>query len=128
MSFLLFQITDIHFSVVNNFSISGALQIFCHDVIGLIKPSLVLVSGDLTHAKFADERNSQQFSAEWKAYHNIIQKCNLENMPWLDIRGNHGMLYTVCQFVCNYNFSLCSIDDFNVPSFFDSSNYFMYEA
>lgn len=91
----LLQITDIHFSVVNNFSVADALQSFCHNVIGSIKPSLVIVSGDLTHAKFADERNSQQFSAEWKAYNSIVHKCNVKDIPWLDIRGNHGMLFVV---------------------------------
>lgn len=83
------QITDIHFSFVNNMSISTALQTFCHEVIRTIDPALVIVSGDLTHAKFADERLSQQFLSEWKAYWNVIQKCNL-SIPWLDIRGNHG--------------------------------------
>ena len=84
------QITDIHVSFVNNFSISGPLQSFCKDVIGSVNPSLIIVSGDLTHAKFADERKSQQFSAEWKAYYNAVQKCSLGQIPWLDIRGNHG--------------------------------------
>lgn len=85
------QITDIHFSFVNNLSISDSLQLFCHDVIETISPSLVIVSGDLTHAKFADERRSQQFPSEWKAYRTVLQKCNIDGIPWLDIRGNHGM-------------------------------------
>ena len=85
------QISDIHFSVVDNLSISDCLELFCHDVMATVNPSLVIVSGDLTHAKFADQRRSQQFSSEWRAYHDILQKCNLGGIPWLDIRGNHGM-------------------------------------
>lgn len=89
-SYTSLQITDIHFSIVDNFSISTALESFCDDVIKTVNPSLVLVSGDLTHAKFADERRSQQFPSEWKAYYSVLQKCHLERIPWLDIRGNHG--------------------------------------
>lgn len=95
MAFLL-QITDIHFSFVNNLSISDSLTFFCSDVIGTIHPVLVIVSGDLTHAKFPDERISQQFPLEWKAYSSVLQKCNLGQMPWLDIRGNHGKSYLPC--------------------------------
>lgn len=117
------QITDIHFSVVDNLSISYSLELFCHDVIKTIIPSLVIVSGDLTHAKFADERSSQQFPSEWKAYHNVLQKCNLEGIPWLDIRGNHGTLFWVLFFVSHSIVILP--DDFNVPSYLDRSNYFL---
>lgn len=84
------QITDIHFSFTNNYLISKSLRIFCDEVVQAINPSLVLVTGDLTHAKFSDERMSQQFASEWKAYHRVIQECRLGKIPWLDIRGNHG--------------------------------------
>lgn len=70
---------------------SASLELFCHDAIGTINPSLVIVSGDLTHAKFADERRSQQFPLEWRTYRKVLQKCNIDGIPWLDIRGNHGM-------------------------------------
>ena len=85
------QITDVHFSFVDNFSISHSLESFCHNVITTVKPSLVIVSGDLTHAKFADGRRSRQFRSEWEAYRNVLQKCDLNGIPWLDIRGNHGV-------------------------------------
>lgn len=91
MDYYFLQITDIHFSFVDNLSISDSLELFCRDVIGTINPSLIIVSGDLTHAKFADGRRSRQFPSEWKAYHSVLQKCNLDGIPWLDIRGNHGM-------------------------------------
>ena len=71
-------------------SVSDTLQLFCHDIIQSVSPSFILVSGDLTHAKFPDERRSQQFHSEWIAYYSILQKCNLDQIPWLDIRGNHG--------------------------------------
>ena len=56
----------------------------------MVRPSLVLATGDLTHAKFPGERLSQQFKAEWEEYGRALQECGLGDMPWLDIRGNHG--------------------------------------
>ena len=48
-------------------------------------------SGDLTHAKFPNERSSQQFEEEWQAYNDILRETRVgERRPWLDIRGNHG--------------------------------------
>ena len=50
-----------------------------------------LTLGDLTHAKFADERWSQQFAEEWRAYGDIMKETGVKDrLPWLDIRGNHG--------------------------------------
>ena len=86
------QITDIHLSYLHDNLVSNSLKTFCSDIIRVTKPSLVLVTGDLTHAKFADERRSQQFISEWKSYQDVLSYCNVDGMPWLDIRGNHGML------------------------------------
>ena len=47
--------------------------------------------GDLTHAKFPDERSSQQFQVEWDWYKAALERCGVrEKVVWLDIRGNHG--------------------------------------
>jgi len=56
----------------------------------MVRPSLVLATGDLTHAKYPGERHSKQFQAEWEEYRQALQKCSLGGLPWLDIRGNHG--------------------------------------
>jgi len=54
-------------------------------------------AGDITHAKFADERSSQQFEEEWQTYGDITRETGVrERQPWLDIRGNHGE-YSTCQ-------------------------------
>ena len=98
---------------------------FCHNVIGTIDPALVLVSGDLTHAKYADGRSSKQFPSEWKAYSNALHRCNLGQIPWLDIRGNHGMcLHVVCFSIYNLMIIIIILDNFDVVSFFDESNFF----
>lgn len=76
---------------MNNLAIADDLTYFCSQVVSLVSPSLVLVTGDLTHAKFADERSSQQFEEEWRAYAEVLERTGVwEKLPWLDIRGNHG--------------------------------------
>ena len=85
------QISDIHLSFVDNMEISKDLEKFCTDIVSAIAPSLVLVTGDITHAKFADQLFSTQFEDEWQMYQQVLKKCKVrERLPWLDIRGNHG--------------------------------------
>ena len=57
----------------------------------LIDPALVLVTGDLTHAKFPDEEASLQQEEEWRIYAKAINSSVLDRVPWIDFRGNHGM-------------------------------------
>ena len=108
-------------------TVSKSLLDFCHEVVKVVKPSLVLVTGDITHAKFADETLSQQFLVEWESYRDLLKKCNLGRMPWLDIRGNHGTLqkYLLRFLIFMYVCSFCLADSFDVPSLSHSANYFM---
>lgn len=48
--------------------------------------------GDLTDAKYKNERGSTQFIEEWKRYEEVITLCQKynNNVKWLDVRGNHG--------------------------------------
>lgn len=57
----------------------------------MIKPKVVLASGDLTDAKTKDNIGSDQFEGEWKYYRDILIEAHVkEKTLWLDIRGNHG--------------------------------------
>lgn len=67
------------------------LKDFLQETVGLVKPALVLVTGDLTHAKFPDEVASQQMEEEWRMYAEALNSSVLDQVPWLDFRGNHGM-------------------------------------
>ena len=93
---MILQISDIHLSYVNKMKTADDLQTFCTDTISVIDPALVLVTGDITHAKYADHLFSTQFEEEWDAYQNILKKCHVhERLPWLDMRGNHGQFVVI---------------------------------
>lgn len=51
-----------------------------------------MLTGDITHAKFANDIDSKQREEEWKVYDDILKQTKVvEKVSWLDIRGNHGM-------------------------------------
>ena len=101
------HLSDIHVSKFYDQGRISDLDTFCRKNIDVVKPEVVLVTGDLTDAKLEDRRGSKQFDEEWIAYFNILQQTGvLEKTIWFDIRGNH--------------------DAFNVPSLDDHSNLYKY--
>ena len=90
---------------------------FCKEILGLIKPKVVLASGkclkffkkvlihyqsfrrfslfhigDLTDAKNKDHTGSKQYESEWREYNRVLKENQntLKDVVWLDVRGNHG--------------------------------------
>ncbi|XP_063418697.1 transmembrane protein 62-like [Mytilus trossulus] len=99
------QVTDIHISKFSAFSRAPDLKKFCLTHITNIRPDFVIVSGDLTDAKYADKRGSKQFIEEWKLYQKTVNDCKQAyDTTWYDIKGNH--------------------DAFDVPGDFDKRNLF----
>lgn len=102
--FWFLQISDIHISKFQDQSRVKDFRLFCSQVVDVVKPRVVIASGDLTDAK--DEiLGSQQYVEEWKTYQSSLLDTKIFNKTnWLDIRGNH--------------------DNFNVQHLYSSSDLF----
>ncbi|XP_017772188.1 PREDICTED: transmembrane protein 62-like isoform X2 [Nicrophorus vespilloides] len=99
------QISDIHISIFRENSRITEFREFCHLTLDVIKPTVVLATGDLTDAKTPDNIGSQQNKGEWEFYKDVLKEANVLNKTiWLDIRGNH--------------------DNFNVINFESPQNFF----
>lgn len=87
--FWFLQISDIHISKFKDPSRISDFRTFTSQVVDVIKPKVVIASGDLTDAK--DKIfGSGQYVEEWKAYNDALQDNGIFNKThWLDIRGNH---------------------------------------
>ena len=83
-----------HLSKYNDQNRSNDLFHFCTKYIHKILPAVVIVTGDLTDSKTKSALNSKQHLEEWEKYKNIIiQSEVLKITKWLDIRGNHGIVF-----------------------------------
>ncbi|KAF7232530.1 hypothetical protein EG68_10064 [Paragonimus skrjabini miyazakii] len=90
------QVTDLHLSKYQDISRMSDFQRFCTDVIPLLRPELVSVSGDLTDARSALHITSIQNPEEWMGYEEIVRRSGVLNYThFFDLRGNHDMFGVV---------------------------------
>ena len=69
------QLSDIHISKFYDPGRGKDLASFCRDWLPVIRPKVVLVTGDLTDAKDVDFIGSEQYIEEWKEYYAAISTC-----------------------------------------------------
>uniref|UniRef100_A0A6B2E9D5 Uncharacterized protein n=1 Tax=Phlebotomus kandelakii TaxID=1109342 RepID=A0A6B2E9D5_9DIPT len=99
------QISDLHISMYRDKERLNNLGDFMRRTISAVKPTVVVVSGDLTDARSLNHIGSEQFEGEWMIYKKLLVENNVMGKTvWLDLRGNH--------------------DNFNVGGRNSSSNYF----
>ncbi|KAI1299852.1 Transmembrane protein 62 [Halotydeus destructor] len=99
------QVSDLHMSIKSDFSRKTDLIEFCTSIVDLIKPEVVLVSGDLTDSQTFGPMGSGQHELEWQMYSDAVRSTNVTRKTlWLDLRGNH--------------------DDFDVYNWTEPNNYY----
>ncbi|RNA06800.1 BRO1 domain-containing BROX, partial [Brachionus plicatilis] len=100
------QITDLHISIFHDQSRINQFEYFVRSILSLIKPKVVLASGDLTDAKDRNMMGSGQNEQEWRTYQKIVIDSGVSKFTkWLDVRGNHDN-FDVHQKNDNTNFYL----------------------
>ncbi|XP_018497371.1 transmembrane protein 62 [Galendromus occidentalis] len=88
------QVTDLHVSMYRD---SDRLKDFSNFIeetlLQVIKPPVVIMSGDIVDSLGASFMSSEQNLKEWLAYRKILDDTKVtEKITWLDIRGNHDNL------------------------------------
>ena len=71
------QLSDIHLSKFRSPGQKADLEHLCSEWLPYIKPSLVLLTGDLTDAKDRWQIGSGQYLEEWRAYASVMQRCKV---------------------------------------------------
>ncbi|KAL1552184.1 putative metallophosphoesterase [Salvia divinorum] len=86
------QLSDLHFSVHHPRRAQDFIN-FVGPALSFIKPSLVLLTGDLTDGKSKDLLTMKQDEEEWieyqKVMQNVVDRSGLGQRAFYDIRGNH---------------------------------------
>ncbi|PWA61573.1 Metallophosphoesterase domain-containing protein [Artemisia annua] len=86
------QLSDLHFSV-HYPQRAVEFRNFVAETLAMIKPALVLITGDLTDGKSKDHLIMKQNEEEWVEYQktmeNVITTSGLDKSVFYDLRGNH---------------------------------------
>jgi hypothetical protein len=84
-------LTDLHISKYRDPSRVTDLKKFTQEILPLIKPKLLIVSGDLTDSRGSAPLAHNPNKEEWISYSEILsENQNNTKTIWLDLRGNHG--------------------------------------
>ncbi|XP_018647384.1 helicase, putative [Schistosoma mansoni] len=99
------HITDLHFSEFGSKDRQMNFFEFCSTYIPVIRPEIVIASGDITDGKGKTFSSSSQNPEEWRDYLSLLEQSGVLNLTrWFDVRGNH--------------------DSFGVPSFGGDGDYY----
>lgn len=86
------QVSDLHLSAYHRERAEDLKKLLA-PALNMIRPSLVLITGDLTDAKNRYRTTNRQDEDEWIQYKNsmdfVIKESGLEKRAFFDLRGNH---------------------------------------
>ncbi|XP_072973523.1 putative metallophosphoesterase At3g03305 [Typha angustifolia] len=86
------QVTDLHVSAYHPDRADDLVRLLA-PVLRIIRPSLLLITGDITDAKNKKRTSSRQDESEWVVYRNaidaIVKRGGIDKHRIFDIRGNH---------------------------------------
>ncbi|CAO3600628.1 unnamed protein product [Absidia cylindrospora] len=89
--FYFIQVSDLHISKFR--SQTERFLHFVKSALPVVRPSFVVVTGDLTDAKDVGDIKTVQYEEEWMLYKNAIDQGTTNGqdggLPWYDMRGNH---------------------------------------
>ena len=74
------QVSDVHISAHHEPQRTEDFHKFCSETLNVIKPEVVVITGDLTDAKSADKLSSLQYRDEWDDFMAGIQKINTKGI------------------------------------------------
>lgn len=90
------QISDLHLSQFRDYGQHRDFSKLCSTMLKEMKPSVIMLTGDLTDAKDVTFQGSAQYRSEWVIYEKMIEECK-QNLPtttkWMDVRGNHDSFH-----------------------------------
>ncbi|XP_022671622.1 transmembrane protein 62-like [Varroa destructor] len=88
------QVTDVHVSMYRAHKRISDFASFVNDtILRVIKPPVVIMSGDIVDSLGSSYMASDQNLPEWVAYRKVLDDSKVtEKLQWLDIRGNHDNL------------------------------------
>jgi len=92
------QISDTHISIFtpDNTREIDLSKFLKTQVTKIVKPNVLLITGDLVHATGEDNRKNEQYTLEWQIYREtIVESGVLENVKVLDLLGNHDSFNSV---------------------------------
>ncbi|OQR73783.1 transmembrane protein 62-like [Tropilaelaps mercedesae] len=88
------QVTDVHVSMHRAPDRITDFAAFLNDtLLKVIKPPVVIMSGDIVDSLGPSYMSSDQNLREWITYRKVLDDSKItEKLQWLDIRGNHDNL------------------------------------
>lgn len=89
------QISDLHISHLRDADRIENFRKFVYETLDVIKPPVIIASGDLTDGRGRNYLTSHENDEEWEIYKEILKTANVVNRTkWLDLQGNHGEFNT----------------------------------